>query len=222
VRVRALTWNVKGFRGGVADAVEVVRAIEPDVVALQETGRRSRLEAFLAALDLRGFADPSSWPRRRVRNAIGVRRPWAIGFTAFHRFPGGRLWYPRGAAVADVGLGPARLRVICVHLGLHPAERALHARQLLEIVDGHDGPAIVAGDLNARPTQDAPRILAEHLHDVWPPALGEGSTYPAGSPSARIDYLFVTAGVEVVDARVIASSVSDHRPVVAELEIPGG
>jgi endonuclease/exonuclease/phosphatase family metal-dependent hydrolase len=217
-----MTWNVRGFRGGVGAAVDVVRSADPDLLLLQETGRRARLSAFVRALELRVVEDPPSFPWRRVKDAIGVRKPWTVESRGFQRFEGSRPWYPRGAAVADVGLGPARLRAVSTHLGLRPGERAAHARQLLAIVDGYAGPAVVGGDLNARPSQDAPMLLAERLHDAWEAAIGGGRTYPAASPSSRIDYLFVTGQIEVVDADVVGSVVSDHLPVVAELDLPGG
>jgi endonuclease/exonuclease/phosphatase family metal-dependent hydrolase len=202
--------------------VGAVRGAAPDIVLLQETGRRSRLEAFVEALDLRVVADPPALFARRVHDAVCVRRPWAIEGRSFERFPGRSFWYPRGAAVADLGLGPGRVRAISTHLGLHPRERAAHARHLLGLVDGYDGPAIVGGDLNARPAQDAAMMLGERLRDVWESAIAGGHTYPASAPSARIDYLFVTGQIEVADADVLETEASDHRPVVADLELPGG
>lgn len=220
--VRVLSWNVRGFRGGVEAVAEVVRPLRPDVLLLQETGRRARLGAFADALGLRPAIDPRTWPSRRVKNAVCVRRPWTIEAREFHRFGGGSFWYPRGATVADLGLGPMRLRAISTHLGLRSPERARHARQLLALVDRFDGSAVVGGDLNARPTQDAAVMLAERLRDAWVAEIAGGHTYPAAAPAARIDYVFVTGQVEVADADVIETTVSDHRPLVADLELPGG
>ena len=222
MRVRVLAWNLRGFRGGVARAVDVVRGAAPDVLLLQETGRRSGLAAFVEALDLRVVSDPPAVFARRVKDAVCVRRPWAIEAHAFERFPGRSAWHPRGAAVADLGLGPGRVRAVSTHLGLHPRERAFHAERVLAIVDRYDGPSIVGGDLNARPAQDAAVVLGERLRDVWESAIGGGRTYPATAPTARIDYVFVTGQIEVADADVIQTEVSDHRPVVADLELPGG
>jgi endonuclease/exonuclease/phosphatase family metal-dependent hydrolase len=217
-----LCWNVRGFRGGVDRAIAVVRGAAPDVVLLQESGRRSRLAAFAEALDLRVAADPPALFGRRVQDAVCVRRPWTIESRGFERFSGRSFWSPRGAAVADLGLGPGRVRAVSTHLGLHPRERAFHVEHLLAIVDGYDGPAIVGGDLNARPPQDAAMMLGERLRDVWEAAIAGGHTYPAGAPTARIDYVFVTGQIEVADADVLDTTVSDHRPVVADLELPGG
>lgn len=220
--VRVLTWNVHGFRGGVGAAVELSERLRPDVLLLQETGARGKLAAFVSALDLRVSADPAVPFRRRVRNAVGARKPWAIEATHHVRFQGASWWHPRGAAVADLGLGPARLRVISTHLGLRPEERGRHAGDLLVEVDRYNGPSVVGADLNAHPHQQAATALAERMHDAWEPSIGPGHTYPAGAPAARIDYVFVTGQIAVRDADVVPTEASDHLPVVAELELLAG
>ena len=223
MRVRVLVWNVWGFRRGVVAAADVVRSVGPEILLLQETGHRGRLADFVRELDLRvaGESAPRLYPRP-VLDAVCVRKPWAIDDWRLERFPGASRWAPRGAAVADLGLGPARLRAISTHLGLDHAERVDHTGSLLGLIDGYDGPAVLGGDLNARPHQDAAMMLGERLHDVWIPAVGPGRTYPASSPEARIDYLYVSGQVEVLDADVVSTDASDHLPVVADLELPAG
>lgn len=220
--VRVLSWNVHGFRGGVGAALDLVSGLEPDIVLLQETGSRRDLEGFTQALEMRVSTDPPALLRRRVRNAVCVRKPWAIEATHHVRFAGGSWLSPRGAAVADMGLGPGRLRAISTHLGLRPEERNRHARHLLDEVDRYNGPSVVAGDLNALPHQLAAMVLAERLHDAWEPAIGPGHTYPAGAPAARIDYVFVTGQITVRDSDVVPTDASDHLPVFAELELFAG
>jgi endonuclease/exonuclease/phosphatase family metal-dependent hydrolase len=221
VIVRVLSWNVHGFRSGVDGAVDVVAKCRPDILLLQETGRRSSLAAFTAALELRISADPSVLLRRRVRNAVGVRKPWAIESTRHVRFEGSWL-YPRGAAVADLGLGPARLRAISTHLGLRAQERSHHVRDLLVEVDRYNGPSVVGVDLNSHPHQPAATALAERLHDSWEPSIRPGHTYPARDPEARIDYVFVGGQITVRDADVVATDASDHLPISVELELHAG
>lgn len=220
--VRVLAWNVHGFRSGVGAAVEVADRLRPDVFLLQETGSRADLAAFASSLDLRVSEDPSVAFRRRVRNAVGVRKPWSIEATHHVRFPGGSWWHPRGAAVADLGLGPARLRAISTHLGLGPAERGHHVRDLLVEVDRYNGPSVVGGDLNSHPHQAAAVALTERLHDAWEPSLRPGYTYPASDPGSRIDYVFVSGQLTVRDADVVATDASDHLPISVDLELHAG
>jgi endonuclease/exonuclease/phosphatase family metal-dependent hydrolase len=113
-----------------------------------------------------------------------------------------------------------------MHLGLHPRERLAHARALAALVEGVDDPIVAGGDLNERPDGRAVGFLSERFRDAW--LLGgdaQGETFPADQPTARIDYLFVSEGIVVERVLVPpgpdAREASDHRPLVAELTLPG-
>jgi endonuclease/exonuclease/phosphatase family metal-dependent hydrolase len=171
-------------------------------------------------------ADPWSPLRRRVKDAVLVRPPWRIVGHRQHRFEGGPWLYPRGALLAELERGDARLFAISMHLGLHPRERLAHARALAALVNGVDAPIVAGGDLNEKPEGRAVGFLSERFRDAW--LLGgdaEGETFPADEPTARIDYLFLSDGIVVervlVPAGADAREASDHRPLAAELTLPG-
>ncbi len=222
--LRVVAYNVRGFRAGVARVGEAVRALDADVLLLQETGGRLALRRFARAVGMEAAADPPSPFRRRVEDAVLARGPWRIGARRLERFPGSDPWYPRGALLARL-LGPdGGLWAASVHLGLHPAERRRHAGFLRRVVLALDGPVVVGGDLNEGPEGRAAALLREVLVDAWEAAGGgPGETFPARAPSARIDHVYVGPGVRVRSARVpdepVFLEASDHRPVVVDLEV---
>lgn len=75
---------------------------------------------------------------------------------------------------------------------------------------------VVGGDFNSTPDNPTLRPLADAgLRDAWKECgKGDGYTYPAATPSKRIDYLFLTANVHCSAAEVIDTQVSDHRPLL--------
>jgi len=224
--MRVVTYNVRGFRDGHEHVETVVRRLAPDVLLLQETGSRRTLRRFASDVDMRAARDPWSPFRRRVKNAVLLRDPWRFASTELIRFPEARRWYPRGALVARAASGAATVVAVSTHFGLGGAERVAQAGSLLEIAAASRGEAvIVGGDLNATPETRAVRLIAEALRDAWPDAgEGEGPTFPAVTPTARIDYLFVGDGARVTHVRVgtEASNASDHLPVVVDLILEGG
>jgi endonuclease/exonuclease/phosphatase family metal-dependent hydrolase len=224
VRLRVVVYNVRGFRDGFDRLVRLVAHFEPDLLLLNETGGRWRLRRFARALGMQLAADPWVWFRRRVKDAILVRAPWWISAHRQQRFEGTPTMYPRGALVAELENGDARLVAVSTHLGLHPLERLHDAREIGRLVP-HASPAVIGGDLNEKPDGRAVALLCERFGDAWP--LGgdaDGDTFPANEPTARIDYLFVTHDIAV--ERVVvppgedARRASDHRPLVAELTLP--
>jgi endonuclease/exonuclease/phosphatase family metal-dependent hydrolase len=226
MRLRVVVYNVRGFRDGFERLVRLIRRFEPDVVLLNETGGRWRLRRFAGALGLEVAGDPWSPLRRRVKDAVLVRPPWRIVEHHQHRFEGGPWLYPRGALIVGLERGGTRTSVLATHLGLRPRERLAHARALVALVEGVDPPVIAGGDLNEEPDGRAVGLLSERLRDAW--LLGgdaDGETFPADEPAARIDYLFVSETIVVERVLVPpgpdAREASDHRPLVAELTLPG-
>jgi endonuclease/exonuclease/phosphatase family metal-dependent hydrolase len=222
VRLRVATYNVRGFRDGVGAVVDVVERSVPDLLLVQESGPRRTLRSFAAALGMEPAADPWSPLHRRVKNAVLARPPWRVIQARLHRFAGSARFYPRGALVAQAGRAGRRLWVVSVHLGLAPVERNAHVSELTDVCAGLAGaPIVLGGDLNATPDQRAPGWLADRCWDAWATAgVGEGATFPAREPTARIDYVFASAGLSVASAVVVAApDASDHLPVVVELVI---
>ena len=224
MRLRVVVYNVRGFRDGFDALVRLVGHFEPDVLLLNETGGRWRLRRFAKALGMRVASDPWVWFRRRVKDAVLVRAPWWVSAHRQQRFEGTPAMYPRGALVAELENGDARLVAVATHLGLHPRERLHDAHEIGRLVPQARA-AVIGGDLNERPDGKAVALLSERFGDAW--LLGgdaDGDTFPADEPTARIDYLFVTKGIAV--QRVIvppgedARTASDHRPVVGELTLP--
>lgn len=116
------------------------------------------------------------------------------------------------------------MTAISAHLGLVPGEREHHARDLTDHLGGIDGPLILGLDLNEGPESPAARWIGERVFDAAiQAAQGSRETFPARGPIVRIDYLFVNQFVSVsrcwVPESQAARDASDHRPVMAEVEV---
>lgn len=216
--LRVATWNVHGMRAGVDEIARVIGAERIDIVVLQESGPRRRLRAVGETLGMLVCGDPRAFPRRRIQNAVLVRRGLASTVShRLHRFSGGSLLYPRGVLLADLD---HRVSVLSVHLGLSRSEREDHVDQLLVMLDGSAGTFVVGGDLNALPGDPGPSSLAGLASDCWE-AVGEGSgaTYASHAPTARIDYLFAGSAFRTLRAWTAGGTASDHLMVVADLAV---
>jgi endonuclease/exonuclease/phosphatase family metal-dependent hydrolase len=162
--------------------------------------------------------DPWAFPRRRIQNAILVRRGLATTVShRLHRFSGGSLLYPRGVLLADVD---HRVSVLSVHLGLDRSERAQHVEQLVAMVEGSAGSFVVGGDLNALPGDPGPSSLSGLASDCWEAAgEGSGATFQSHAPTARIDYLFAGRAFRPLRTWTAGGAASDHLMIVAELAL---
>ncbi|MBX6363086.1 MAG: endonuclease/exonuclease/phosphatase family protein [Gemmatimonadetes bacterium] len=116
-----------------------------------------------------------------------------------------------------------RLHVVTTHLDA--SGPGTYRRQELVEVLAHlrrhvpaEAPLVFGGDLNADSTSDEAAAVSLALRDAWAECgRGEGGTFPASAPRKRIDYVFFRGG-RCLDARVLASQASDHRPLAVTLE----
>ena len=79
-------------------------------------------------------------------------------------------------------------------------------------------PVLLGGDFNAKPGERTIRIL---LENGWRMLCGTEPTFPAGRPSARIDYLFgyPAEAWELESTEVGEAETSDHRPVISVVRL---
>ena len=220
---RVLTYNVRSLRDDRAAVAALVRSCDPDVVLLQEAPRFCRWRSKLARLAREcGLLYVNGG---RTTGGVAVLAHLRVdvddareGLLSKHP----RL-HQRGVAAAVVSRSGGRLLVASTHLGLDRQERAGHAGEVLTLLGEIEAPhAVVAGDLNEPPSGQAWAVLhAGGLRDL---GRGSGETFPARSPRKRIDAVLGSAGVEVVDYRVVdvpgVERASDHRPVLAVIQVP--
>ena len=221
--MRIVTYNVRGFHNGVDRVLGVIGSLRPDVLLLQETGSRRTLRRFAADASMRAASDPRSPGRRRVKNAVLLAHPWRSSSAELVRFEGSRHWYPRGAlAVRALSEEGSSLWLVSTHFGLNGSERGRQADALMRVVAGFGQvPAVVGGDLNATPEMRAPARISTELLDAWATAeRGDGFTFPASRPEARIDYVFVSGSITVDSASLGgkgSAEASDHLPVCVDV-----
>lgn len=220
-RLRVASYNVRDLLDDRAAAARVVRAIQPDVLCLQEVPRRLTTELSLPA-----FARACGLYWAGGRRGTGGTAILTDLRVHTHRTMTGRLpvRFPdrtRGYAAHLVSLpGSVPLWVASVHLGLRAGERDRHLAQLLASLPA---PAVVAGDLNEGPTGRAWGRLAATYRKV----SGDHPTFPAAHPTAVLDVIFASPGVTVeppdgavhpLHEDLVAAS--DHRPCWVDLALP--
>ena len=108
-----------------------------------------------------------------------------------------------------------KLHIINVHLGLDNEEREIQMRELVDFIKKlGDEPYMVVGDFN----QGEVTVDNDILRDVAK-ELGKANilTFPTGLD--RIDYIFVSSGIEVIDYDVFIKDMSDHYPIFARIKI---
>ena len=242
-QLRVATFNIHHGVGldNVLDLERVAATVEStgaEVIGLQEVdvhfGERSnfvdqatwladRLGMYLvfgANLDFDPLTPGA--PRRQYGTAIlSEHRIRASTNTLLPRPEGGEQ---RGLLEAHIRVRGLPVRVYNTHLQHNSqVERLAQIAAIRDVLAGTDESVVVLGDLNATP--DSPEIasLTEDLVDAWVTAgVGDGYTFDAATPHARIDYVMSSDDVVARTAAVVVTDAADHLPVVVDLGLPGG
>lgn len=121
----------------------------------------------------------------------------------------------RGLLEAVIDVRGVAVRVMTTHLEADFAvSRLPQARAVAVAVARSTEPVVLTGDLNGTP--DAPEVtaLTALLADS---AVNGAFTFPAGVPTARIDYVLTEGRSE--RSEVLATAASDHRPLLARVVV---
>lgn len=219
--MRVASYNLKDLTLDRSAAVRVIRAIDPDVLCLQEVPRRLfgawQVSSFAAECGLYWSGRHRGSGGTTILTSLRVH----VRESRHHRLRVAALQRTRGYAVARVApAGHQPLVVASVHLGLDAVERERHAGQILESVSG-GGPVLLAGDLNEGETGQAWQLFAAPLHLVSP----NTPTFPAKAPRKVLDVIFASRELTVLphppvqldEADLVAAS--DHRPTWVDVDL---
>jgi endonuclease/exonuclease/phosphatase family metal-dependent hydrolase len=116
------------------------------------------------------------------------------------------------AAVLDTPAGP--VTAATTHLSFVPGWNVWQLRRVIQALRALPGPRVLLGDLNV-PARVARFVSGWRVAARMP-------TYPASVPRIQLDHVLVdpAAAVRVGAASTPPTAVSDHRPLVVELELP--
>ena len=210
----------------------VINRERPDLVGLQEVDRgverTGRIDEILelARLTRMEYAFAPNLRYQGGWYGVAVLSRFPIITSEHQRYANRREAERRGFMRVEVSVDGQVVNFISTHLDYQTVDgRLFETEQLLKALEWIKTPLIVVGDFNDEPKGESYRRMLTRFSDVWTDsgATDAGLTYPSDKPVKRIDYIFYAKGManllRTKRAWVVDSLASDHRPLVAELEL---
>lgn len=220
--LRVLSYNIRSVRDDPDAVVRVIRSAGPDVVCVQEAPKWFRWRSRCAALARNCDLMVATGGLAAGHNLLMCRVAVDVDDTRDVQLSRAFGMHQRGVAMATCTLGGSRFRLVGSHLSLDPDERRRHVREIFSLIGEPAEPVVIGADVN----EEAGRMAWTALAARFPECGVAGGTFPASTGRRRIDGIFASRSVGVRSAVVLDSAdvraASDHRPILAELELAAG
>lgn len=243
MEVTVLQWNV-WYKEKIDRVVDVIKDIDADIVCLQELtqgyveqSQDNTWEHIQHELGYYGV-------HQTIPITTDLEGKWLQANAIFSRYPMNfkhEHWLHapkdpedtkdqfRGYLESVVDLGDTQVTVGTTHMSFqnyqHDDDPELH--RLLNATERKFGKFILTGDLNATPDSRRVQELAKrfehagpaYTQNTWTTKAHSTPEFEADTLDWRYDYVFTTPDVEVVEARIVETDVSDHLPILVTMKV---
>jgi endonuclease/exonuclease/phosphatase family metal-dependent hydrolase len=207
---------------------EVIKQYDPDVVGLNEMRDKGNSEEYTAQTDM--LSKLTGLENKYFARAILVSGTEPYGNALLSKYPivsavtvpvpdpepkkYNGYYETRCLLKARLECG---LTVLVIHFGLNPDEQESAVRTVLENLE--DEKCILMGDFNLEPDSPILAPIRARMRDAAELFESEKKSWPSDEPRVKIDYIFATPDVEILNADIPAIVASDHRPHTAEIKL---
>ncbi|RXT13507.1 endonuclease/exonuclease/phosphatase family protein [Ammoniphilus sp. CFH 90114] len=224
--IRVMTYNIRGARTDNGDVhlstiAEQIRAMNPDIIALQEVDFRLPRSHFLNQTKILGdllqmnylFVPNQNFLIGSYGNAILSKFP----ITDFERHLLPSSLENRGLLRAQINTGTRAIDVYTTHLGLTTKERTAQISSLASTMSMKNSPKLLLGDFNSSPMEvPIQSIRSLYIDPVFEKQL-DVITYQHNKKRTQLDYIFHTKDFVFEGVFTETSLISDHNPLMYSL-----
>ncbi|CEH33099.1 endonuclease/exonuclease/phosphatase family protein [Romboutsia lituseburensis] len=198
------------------DIIDFLRVSKSDIICLQEVN-----ESAKAGFQVSSFKDELKMHSHFGANVVGLGSNY--GLVTYSKYPlksQNHIYLKsdreqRGMLHTVVNVEGRKLNVINVHLGLGEEERKVQLDELVGFISTLENePYIVVGDFNQGNMSIDDKILKDVAIE-----LNKANVLTFATGLDRIDYIFVSPNIEVLDYDVLIKNMSDHYPIIAKIRI---
>jgi endonuclease/exonuclease/phosphatase family metal-dependent hydrolase len=241
--LKILQWNVL-YQEKSENIVKFIENTKPDIFCGQEltiNGPGNPTTDIPAMIAKEGGYE--SFYHSFTANFSGYDSPFEYGDGIFSKFPikekrkfklqeKEKYGEDRYYIEADILIGSQIVTVGTVHLLYTPyfkitQQRIDEAEKLFQIIANRHDKFILTGDMNATPDSSIIKRLEEmFIHAdpntdraTWTTKPFSYQGFEANSRDWRLDYIFATEDINVVNNKIIETNYSDHLPILTEIQI---
>jgi endonuclease/exonuclease/phosphatase family metal-dependent hydrolase len=220
--LKVMTYNIQqGYdeqgKKNLEGQLQVIQQVNPDVLGLQESDTARAANGDVDAV--RYFAD-----RLGMHSYYGpTTTTGTFGIALLSKYPIENaetfFMYSKGEQTAtihaQVKVNGGIYNLFITHLG--NGGPIFQLEDMLERIQGQEN-VVAMGDFNFRPPTEQYQLMTQTLTDAWLLRWPGGKDIPGFSADRRIDHIFVSPGMAVVEAEYGVDPASDHPYLYAAIQ----
>lgn len=233
--------SAKGIERNLDRIAALLRRVAPDVVALQEVDEDSHWNRRIHLLDYLKTKAEFAHSELGINNRRSGRKPLSYGNGVLSQHAiehsdtqvfGQATLGEKGFLYSEIAIAGGHLPLVNLHLDFRSKKRRIRQVEFLidylekrhQVIGGeHYFSPLVVGDFNTHLAKrnDAVEHLFAYLqgHCAYQLYPKQGKTFPSYFPLHALDFIYVPPAYRVRECRVLKTYISDHRPVLMDLEI---
>jgi endonuclease/exonuclease/phosphatase family metal-dependent hydrolase len=212
--LKVMTYNIqqgyaKSGQKNLAGQLQVIQAVNPDILGLEESdtarianGNVDVVRYIADRLEMYSYYGPTT-----TTGTFGIallsKYPIQDASTFFMYSEGEQT----ATIQARITVNGRVYNVFVTHLGNKGP--IVQLEDMLERVQGQEN-VIAMGDFNFRPPTEQYQLITQTLADAWLLRWPGGKDAPGFDPQKRIDHMFVSPGIQVLEAEYVVDPASDH------------
>lgn len=230
LRIKVMTYNLRlGELATLEDLANHIKAFNPDFVALQEVDvhTQRKLSPHQNGLD---FISSLAFNTKMFGiygktieykggyEGIGILSKYPYFEINKINLPNPQNKEPRVLLEGKFEINNDTIIFACTHLDVNSVDtRTLQAKFITKYFNSTQYPIILGGDFNARSYTPT---ITDIMNKYWFNATNNDFTFPAWNPFLKLDYVYALPMTEwhLIRTQAIQSSLSDHLPIITELE----
>ena len=208
---------------------EAIKQCEADIVGLNEMrgkGKREDYQDQVAILS--ELTDLKNYYFAKAISFDGGKNPYGNGFLSKYPIVSAQtIEIPDPPIKSYNGYYETRcllkvkleggITVLVTHFGLNPDEQINAVKTIMDNLENEK--CILMGDFNAEPDAEVLKPIKERMRDTAVAFSNPLLSFPSDNPNRKIDYIFVSQDIEIINADIPAIVASDHRPHMATVKI---
>jgi endonuclease/exonuclease/phosphatase family metal-dependent hydrolase len=236
MNIKLLQWNT-WYKEDIKNKTSFLKEVDADIYCLQELNEKdNEFQRIKSELGLEGYLGTTETIHGTQGNAILSKYPILHSKNSYIKdpkeFSSNFSDEARKYIETTLDINGKELTVGTTHMSYTKAFkendlRREESHKLLEQISKHKSSYLFSGDLNLIENSELVKTLEKKLkhagpnysEKTWATKEFDYGNFKVNSLDYRLDYVFTTNDIKVVNTKIVKTDYSDHLPILTEIKI---